>query len=362
MPTYTVEVTYGAVGYDRPTPPDPPLPTTQTIFGYNTEDNGAPLSRRLTKWDNRAPCVRRYSGAAYNLNNGVFQFTTAVAPEKRISYSVKPNASGPYTYAGLASGAGNSMLTDWCESIPAGPWYVPLTYMHEVNDNIRNNDLTTAQYRNTYEQFRTAIDNATLQPGVQVKLASNFMAYKVAVQGSGPDADDCFFHDQWVPPPDVADLMTFDLYGNPGHFTTQVTGDEYGTSFPVVKTRFRDTFAAIERNGFAEHWGILELNTPPRDYDGPVNPAYDPNGVKQKRYKGGLTATGHNATHTEVERAKWLVDATEHCLHPPMAGSVPPEILLYWEHPEGVNWNQKFYDDRVWNALKPYIVGTPVGG
>ena len=144
-----------------------------------------------------------------------------------------------------------------------------------------------------------------------------------------------------MPPPGVADLLTFDIYGNPGSFTTPVTGQGYGTSYPNITTRFRDMFAAIERNGFAAHWGILELNTPARDWD------TDPIG--------------------EAKRRDWMVAAIEHCLNPPMTGHIPPEILLPWEAPSGVNWRQDFgrvggNPRTVANAIAPYIVGTPVGG
>lgn len=344
----------------------PPPPSVTTIFGYNTA-GAAPLSGRLAKWNNRAPCVRQYSGDTYNLNNGNFQFTVAGCPERRVSYSIKHNDSGAQSQSGLATGGGNTMLTDWCESIPDN-WKVWLTYFHEVNDDIRLGRMSIANYRDAYEQFRIAIDNATLATGVEVKLASNFMAFQVKNTPS-------FFSDDWVPPLGVADLMTFDIYGNPGHFTSRLMtpncvyseGGEYCTSFPNVTVRFNDMFEAIERNGFAEHWGLLELNTPPRDYDGPLNPDYQclPNtvsGAKQVRFQGGRTLSGHDITGTEVERAAWLVEAVQHCLTPPMTGSVPPEILLFWEHPQGVNWNQKWYNDRIWNALKPYIIGTPVGG
>lgn len=341
-----------------------------TIFGYNTDD-AAPLSERLAHWNNRAPIVRRYSGGGYGITAN-FQITTAVAPEKRVCYSTKADASGTFSKAGLAAGNGNALLTAWCESIPAN-WYVALCYYHEPNDDIRGGTLTVAQYRNTYEQFRTAIDNATLAPGVTVKLISNFMGYRVADTGpvGGPSSGaSVYFHDDWVPPVGVADMMTFDVYGNPGHFTTQLlapncalaTGSEYGASLPNVNTRFRDIFAAIERNGFADHWGLLELNAPPRDWDGPANPDYVCGTNKRLRYQGGRTVAGHDATHTEVERAAWMKAASDLCLNPPMAGNTPAEILLYWEHPSGVNWNQAFFHQRMWDTLKPYIIGTPVGG
>jgi hypothetical protein len=339
---------------------DPPI---STIFGYNTNDDGAPLSSRLVKWDNRAPCVRRYNSSF--LSSGTFNITTAVAPEKRVAYSFKANSSGSYTKAGLAAGNGNDRLTSWCESIPPNTT-VYLTYYHEVNDDIREGGITVAQYRDAYEQFRIAIDAATLQSGVTVKLASNFMAYRVA---DTPN----YFSDSWVPPLGVADLMTFDLYLNPGHFTTTLLtpncsfaeGGEYGTSFPNTVTRWRDTLEAIVRNGFKDAYGVLEYNTPPRDWDGPANPDYACGTNKRLRYQGGRSVSGHNSTHTEVERAAALVAGVEYLLsQPTILGQQLslPDVFLFWEHPEGTNWNQKFYHNNVWNALKPYIINTPVGG
>lgn len=331
---------------------------SQTIFGYNTNESGAPLSSRLVKWSNRAPMVRRYNSGY--LTSGTFSITESVAPEKRVCYSVKADGSGSYTKAGLAAGNGNARLTSWCESIPAG-WDVVFVYYHEPNDDIREGTLTVSQYRNAYTQFRAAIDAATLQPGVRVRLASNFMAYRVA---DTPN----YFDDSWVPP--EADLMTFDLYGNPGHFTTKLltpncssaTGAEYGASLPNVETRFRDTLEAIVRNGFKDAWGILEHNTPPRDWDGPTNPDYACGSDKRRRYQGGRSVSGHDATHTEVERAGWLVDCVDYCQSgPTILGQTlgAPSVWLFWEHPEGVNWNQKFFHDNVWNALAPYVEGSP---
>lgn len=341
----------------------PKAPVT-TIFGYNTNESGAPLSSRLVKWDNRAPMVRRYNGGY--LTSGTFNITTSVAPEKRVCYSVKADGSGSFTVAGLAAGNGNARLKSWCESIPAN-WHVIFVYYHEVNDDIREGRITAQQYKDAYAQFRTAIDSAVLQPGVKVQLACNFMAFRVADTPT-------YFDDSWVPPTTVCDLMTFDVYGNPGHFTTSTSispncsfapGPEYTATFPVVATRFRDALEAIVRNGYKDKWGILEHNTPPRDWDGPANPDYVCGTDKRLRYQGGRTATGHNTTGTEVERAQWLVDSVEYCLSGPTILSQtlgPPSVWLFWEHPEGVNWNQRFYHDNVWNALKPYIVNTPVGG
>lgn len=308
-------------------------PTAPTIFGFNTNEGDTfnqTLAGRQAWFQGRAPMVRRYNSGYIGTS---FPITTAVAPEKRVAYSFKADASGSFTKSGLAAGNGNSRLTGWCNSIPAN-WQVDLTYYHEPNDNIRDGSLTIANFRDAYEEFRTAIDAATLNTGVVVKLTPIFMAYRVADTPA-------YFSDTWVPPLGVADRLGWDIYGNPGHFTTQKSGPGYGTTYPDVRTRFRDMFAATERNGFAAHWGIYELNTPGRDWD--------------------------TAPVGEAQRRKWLVDATELCLNPPMTGSVPPETLLYWEAPSGVNWNQAF--GRVGgnpltcaNAIAPYILATPVGG
>jgi hypothetical protein len=275
--------------------------------------------------------VRRYQGGF--LNSASWPVAASVYPEKRIAYSFKADSSGSFTKAGLAAGNGNDRVTGLCEDLPVNTklW---LTYYHEPNDDIRGGSLTVTQYRDAYDQFRDAIDAATLASGVEVFLTPIFMAYRVA---DTPN----YFSDSWVPPVGVADLLGWDAYGNPGSFTTPVTGQGYGSSYPNVTTRFRDMLAATERNGFAAHWGIFELNSPGRDWD--------------------TTPTG------ESKRAQWLVDATEHLLNPPMTGHVPPEIFLYWEAPSGVNWNQAF--GRVGgnprtcsNAIAPYITGTPVGG
>jgi hypothetical protein len=318
-----------------------PTPQTATIFGFNTNESDGfdqTVAGRQAWFSGRAPCVRRYSGARWNLNNGVFPFTTSTAPEKRISYSTKADSSGTYSKSGIAAGNGNSMLRDWLESIPAG-WAVWLTYYHEPNDDFRDGSLSVTHFRDAHEQFRTTIDSAALQTGVTVKLTPNFMAYNVHDTPT-------FFSDSWVPPVGVADLLTFDLYGNPGEFTSQTTantygaptGAAYGTTYPLVANRMADTFAAIERNGFADHWGLLEFNTPARDWD-----------------------------TTESNRAQWFTDALAHIMAPPMTGAVPPEIVLLWEAPSGVNWDQRF--GRVsGNALtcaniwKPYMTSTPVGG
>jgi hypothetical protein len=341
----------------------PAVPQSSTIFGYNTNEDGATLSSRLVKWDNRAPMVRRYLSTY--LTSGTFGITTAIAPEKRVAYSFKADGSGTFTIAGLAAGAGNARLTAWCNSIPAG-WDVILTYFHEVNDDIREGRITPTQFTDTYAQFRQAIDAATLNAGTTVRLACNFMAYQIANTPA-------FFDDSWVPPTSVCDLMTFDLYGNPGHFTSLVltpncpsaTGPEYGASFPNVTTRWRDTLEAIVRNGYKDAWGILEHNTPPRDFDGPTNAQYVCGADKRLRYQGGRTASGHDTSHTEVERAAWLSGSVDYCLsQPTILGETlgRPAVWLFWEHPAGTNWNQKFYHDNVWNALKPYITGTPAGG
>lgn len=349
------------------------------IMGYNTTDNNkAPLSSRLVKWANRAPMVRRYGGSQF-LTSGTFGFTTAVCPERGLVFSVKANDSGAYTVAGLAAGNGNSRLKDWLESIPsvpAGqkPWKVRFGFWHEMNSG-SGPEVNPTQFLNIYEQFRTAFDSAVLQPGVDAQLCVNFMAYKIG------DGSTTGFDDSWVPDPSVCHQLTWDTYLNPGNFTNEriidaatgqqmvpncsaANGVEYCSSFPDTATRHREWMLATIRNGYGAdgRWSIWELNGPPRDWDGPANPDYACGSNKRLRYQGGRSAVGKDQTHTEVARAQALKASIDYMVSRPTfdIGTLGyPEHILIWEHPEGVNWNQKFLHDNVWSALKPYFVASP---
>lgn len=293
----------------------------KTLFGYNTNQSDSPLSERLAWWNNRAPCVRRYYKGPLPAQ---FEQTTAIAPEKRLSISFKPG--GVFDAAAMASGAFNDMLRRWLESIPAG-WTVYLSYLHEVNDDIKKGRLTGAQFVNAYKQFMPVIQDAALRTGVVVKLCANFMAYQLTATTTAT------WSDAWVPPPGAMDLCTFDIYGNPGVNTQQVTGPGYGTDYPDPAIRAASMFGVLRRTGWLQHWGILELNTPARDWD-----------------------------TNESQRAAWLKAMTDHLLGQP----TPPEILLFWEAPSGINWDQSF--GRVSgnpltcaNAVAPYLYSVPDG-
>jgi hypothetical protein len=332
---------------------NPPPPTINTIIGINNKPD---MAFKKSKLDDRFPCARVYNDSFLP---ATFDVTLAQAPEKRVSYSFK-NAGAPFGFDGLASGNGNARLRSWCLSIPAG-WTVYLTYYHEVNDNINAGQLTGAQYTAAYGQFMGVIknlrDNNLLNAGVTLRLCPNYMSYQLGAPNSA------HWKDSWIPTQDQCDLVTFDIYGNPGQNTPSGT-NKYGSSvfphtkydsvYPIVEDRFRLMFDILERTGWAQHWGILELNTPPRNWDGPLNPDYNPNGPQNEQYRG-------TAGKTEAGRTQWLIDATEHCLAPPMTNGAPPEILLYWEHPLGANWNQKFFTDNTWNAIKTYVTRTPDG-
>ena len=159
---------------------------------------------------------------------------------------------------------------------------------------------------------------------------------------------------------DGVDILTWDVYGNPGFNTKNsgsnkyggpATGNQYNSTYPLPSERFADFFAITDRCGFADSWGILEINSPLRNWD-----------------------------TTEAGRALWTQDAIDLLLNPPMTGSVAPKIVLPWEAPSGANWNQAYgYNTHpekggtrvafnpasgspMWGVWAPYITGTPVGG
>lgn len=336
-------------GYTPPAAPGP----VETLYGFNTDDV-ATLDSRTSRFDGRAPLVRRYSEGY--LFSGSFSVTEEVAPERRAVYSFTTSAP-PLDAAGLAAGNGNSWLKSWIESIPPN-WTVYLHYMPQANTLLATGQMTPLQYKTAYAQFYSVIQAArgagTLAENTTVKLCANFLADYLSVPGN--------FDVTWLPDADSMDLLTFDLFGNPGQFTPTsgsnvygtATGSDYGSQYPLPLYRFQDMFDAIALSGWQTKWGLLALNTPPRDWDGPINPDFDAAGSGYQLYQG--TATG-----TEAGRAAWLTDAINFCAEPPMPHGSGPEVLLFWEHPQATDWNQKFFTSNTWNAVKPFILSTPDG-
>jgi hypothetical protein len=333
-------------GYTWPSSGGGGGPSVDTIFGFNTE--GATtyqtIAGRMARFSGRAPCVRVFNSSRMPAG---FNISTTVAPEKRASYSFKSGGDS----AGLARGAYNATMRAWLESIPPN-WTIFWTFHHEINGS-GGLELPAADFVGTYRQMRACLDAVTLAAGVQVYITVNFQGlYLKAAQG---------WSDSWVPrKSDGVDILTWDVYGNPGFFTSQSGSNKYGgpasgpaydTTYPLVSQKFADVFAVTDRTGFADSWGLLELNTPLRNWDA-----------------------------TEAGRAAWHQEALDLCMAPPMTGSVPPKILLLWESPAGVQWNQAYgYNTQpakggtriayspasgspLWGVWAPYITGTPVGG
>jgi hypothetical protein len=356
------------IGFDD-VPEEPPPPPSTTLFGINCEGGGATLvADRLSpgQLNGRLPVVRQYSSGF--IPSSSFQFTLAQCPERRVSYSFKFSGA-PYDHQGLANGSGNARLRDWLRDIPNG-WTVYLTYYHEPNDNFRDwygwngvgnrPGLPYTTYKQAHTQFYSVIKAerpALTARGVTVRLTANFMAYNVERVGS-PTGANTFWSDEWVPDHDSMDLLTWDTYGNPGEFTSSsgsnryggpATGIAYGTTYALPEARFQPMFDITKRLGWERKWGLLEMNTPPRDWDGPLNPDYNPNAPEKNDWYRG------RAGGQELGRAQWLDDV------PPMVGATPPEIFLFWEHPNGVNWNQTFFTENTWSVARKWMHTSPDG-
>lgn len=330
MPLWYVDPT-GALqgqGYDwgNQPPPPPPPPSGKTIYGYNYGSGAQSVATRQSWWRNRAPMVRQYYTG---MLPSTFTLTTATFPEKRACVSFHAGTVGA---SALASGAGNATVKSWVESIPAG-WTIYLVYFHEVNGHINKGEISGSDYTGAYEQLYPVIQSATLKSGVTVKLVSNFNAYQL----TGTP-----WTDAWVPVGNC-DLLTWDLYGNPGINTSAsgsniyggpATGSGLGTTYPLPATRANDMFKIIERTGFAQAWGILELNAPARDWD-----------------------------TNESGRAKWHQDMLQLMHTPPMKNGSSPDVVLIWED-IGNLWDQRYgkvsgTPHSVADAIAPYFIGSP---
>jgi hypothetical protein len=318
--------------------------TVDTIFGYNWNNRDTTyqtIAGRKARFSDRVPCVRIYNSSRMPAK---FDISSSIAQEKRASYSFKSGGDS----AGLRTGKYNATMKSWLESIPAN-WTVYWTFHHEPNSS-SGLELPAADFVGTYRQMSTCLKAANLADGVKVYITVNFMAqYLRANQG---------WSDNWVPrKSDGVDILTWDVYGNPGFNTSPsgsnkyggpATGSGYNTTYPLPADRFAEMFAITDRCGFADSWGVLEINSPLRNWDA-----------------------------TENGRKLWHQDAIKLLLKPPMTGSVAPKIVLLWEAPSGANWRQQYGSNTpsgtrtafspasgspLWDVWDDYITGTPVGG
>ena len=324
----------------------------QTKFGfnYNSDTSYQTIAGRKSMFNNRVPCVRIYNTG---LMPSTFSISQNIAQEKCASWSFKEGND----LAGLAAGNYNSSMTSWLNGIPSG-WTIYWTFHHEVNSSTGlDPGMDATSYKQVYHQMRTCLNNANLSTGTNVFITCNFMSYGL----SG-------FQQSWVPPRADCDIMTFDAYGNPGSVgTSSTTHNKYGPStaeggdsalgrgyadtYPLPSDRLAGMFSIIDTAGYADSWGLLEVNAPLRNWDA-----------------------------DESGRAQFLQDYINLCMAPPMTGSVPPKIMLMWEATSGANWNQAFgyntdttttpqgtnkvyasnpANSPCWDVWYPYMTGSP---
>jgi len=333
-----------------------------TYWGYNSAtatDKGDrsidSMTGKKAKLGNRAPVVRVYGSSGLQRS---FTPTTTTCPEKRVVYSYK--AGGSWSETELANGAAIGDMIAWLQDIPAG-WIVFWVYHHEPNSPSvpGGMEVDPTNFVNTYHQMRLALNAATLATGVKVYITCNFMDYQTA-GGTHYPTTTSTWSDTWVPSRSDCDLLTFDAYGNPGQNTSAsgsnkyggpATGSAYDTTYPLPSVRYANMFQVIERCGYADAWGILEVNSPLRNWD-----------------------------TNEAGRVAWHQDTIALFLTPPMTGSVPPKVFLMWEGVSGVNWNQGYgqnthpaknghyspYTDGsgspLWAVWSPYMTAMPTTG
>jgi hypothetical protein len=334
-----------------------------TYFGFNSATNTSAGDRSIDsmtgkkgQFSGRAPVVRVYIPAATGLTPN-FTPTTATCPEKRVVISFK--AGGNWTEAELASGAAIADMVSFLEDIPAG-WVVFWVYHHEPNSS-GGMEVNPTNFVNTYKYMMQAKNSATLAAGVKVYITACFMDYQTA-GGMNYPVKTSTWDDAWVPPKGThCDILAMDAYGNPGQNTSPsgsnayggpATGTMYDTTYPVPSIRYSNMFDLIERNGYADSWGILEVNTPLRNWD-----------------------------TNEVGRKKWHTDTLALFLAGGgMTGGTPPKVCLLWEGVSGANWNQGFgqnthaaknghyspYTDGtgspLWSVWAPYMTAMPLTG
>lgn len=283
---------------------DPSTPV-ETLYGYNwnSDTSHQTIAGRKGHFGGRVPAIRIYS--PNDLTSSPPGWSNA--QEGRMSTSFK--AGGGFSESQLAtSTAALDMMISHLENLQAGTKYY-WTHHHEPNSS-GGMEVPYTQFVQVYDQMMNAKSQASLAADVEVWITANFMAYQV---------DTSNWSDAWVP---NCDILTWDIYGNPGVNTSPsgsnkyggpATGSAYGTTYPLADQRCAPMFRVTERTGYADSWGVLEVNSPLRNWDA-----------------------------NEAGRLAWHEDMLALFNNPPMAGAVPPKICLLWEAPSGVNWRQGY--------------------
>lgn len=295
------------------------------LFGVNAGGVDDPVSTRLTHFG-RLPMQRWY----YGVNALPTTFNTAYqggAPEKRTQVSFK------WAPSEVNAGSWDSRFDAYFTSAPAD-WSGLVTYWHEPNAEISGGDFTATEFKNATIRLSNRL--AALGITDRWKIAPNFTS-------PYPEIGSAYAR-TWVPTPDQLHpgaMLTWDAYGN------LYGGTRYNSPYRFpVNGRFEvldPTYAEIQALGWWHSWGITEFNTPPRNFDGPVNPDYNA-AVTPAMYQG--TAGGQ-----ELQRTQWLSEFVDYCLYAtPEAkaaypGFQPPKQILLWEG-NGVQFDQKFYTDQ----------------
>ena len=315
-----------------------PNPNIDVLYGYNWNNDTVHQSQagRKSHFNNRVPCIRHYS-PNYLVPEAPAHWYTG-ATEGRMCTSFK--AGGGYSESQLATSP--AVLDDMISHLESLRVDTKYYWVHHHEPNSSGGlEVPAAQFVQVYDQMMEAKAQASLRAGVEVYICANFMAYQV---------DTSNWSDSWVP---NCDILTWDIYGNPGVNTPQsgsnkyggpATGSAYNTLYPEIVARCAPMFRVTERTGFADSWGVLEVNTPLRNWD-----------------------------NNENGRVLWHEDMLEHFNSPPMRGAVPPKIMLLWEAPSGVNWRQQYGNNLpagtntgdpanspMWDVWLPYMNGVPL--
>lgn len=201
-----------------------------------------------------------------------------------------------------------------------------VTYWHEPNCEIAHGPTCTttwfsaADYKAAWYRIGDLIKNsmsaATLIP------MPNY---------TGPG--NASFDDSWMVqrtsmPADS--ILTWDKYGNPPPPINALPDPSklYRGLYPTPTNVYSATMAATARLGWADSWGITEFNAPRRDAD-----------------------------TNEVDRQRWFTDAIAYLTSNPSGVSVPKHLFV-WEG-AGVQFDQRFYTQAMWDTLRPYFTNSP---
>lgn len=293
---------------DSATPPSPPPPPPAgIIFGINVDSGSGGLYTSVATRTSQYVSWPACRGPYYRTN------MPAVFPRAQMD-ALSPNGIWQVSFkdavADVLAGAIDARIRAWIGALAPGE-ILYLTYWHEPNAELAGGLFTATQFKAAQYHLASLIDG-TPCAGTAICMPC---------YTAPPNAS---WSDDWLVDVDLMGsraILGWDKYGNapPAISTARDISKPYDGLYPTPAATYSRMLQLTADNGWANRWGITEMNAPRRTAD-----------------------------VAETLRLQWWQDAIAYVSDGGAAG--PPNHIFVWEG-AGVQFDQNVYHANVRDYL-----------